>query len=198
MRDIPRTDIKVISPGHSGVLADQHHAAFLRDSWFNPTSVSGPTIYIIDLRGNLASVSFLHELILPLGQSIKGGAYDHPVQIVVITHDPADADFLGYLAKAHSLPLYVERSANLPPLNALYAAQPVGDLTSTEHTTLNLVLELGGTVSVGRFANGVGIGHTAAGNRLVNLTEKGYLYRFTQPQREGHVYVHPCSYGQKG
>ena len=40
-------------------------------------------------------------------------------------------------------------------------------------------------------ADRAGIEATAAGNRLVNLVRKGYVYRWERPRREGDLFVDP-------
>ena len=190
---VPQPKFRFVSPGTTGVMVDRRQAAFLRDQFFPPiTAISEPTIAVLNLTGVFPSPGFLQDLILPLAQRIRGGLYSQ-LKLFVITHDVGVADFLSYLAKEQDLALFVVApSDSASPLSeALSSACPLGDLTSTEKTTLNILVQLGGTVTASEFARNVGIEATAAGNRLVNLTQKGFLFRFEQPQREGHLYVDP-------
>jgi hypothetical protein len=184
-------------PGGTGIMVDRRLAALLRDQYFSPdTAINEPTIGILDLTGVLPTPSVLQDLILPLMQRIRGGLYSQ-LKLFVITHDHGVADFLSYLAKEQDLALFVALSSPEPVTlysKALHSAHPVGDLTSTEQTTLNVLIQLGGTVTASDFGRSVGIGSTAAGNRLTNLFEKGFLYRYPQTQREGYVYVDPRSF----
>lgn len=191
---MPLPRIRMYAPGTRGILVDRCQATFLRDHFLPPTAVPEPTVAVLDLTGVFPSPSFLQDMILPLAQRIHGGVYGQ-LKLAVITHDTGVADFLGYLAHVHNLALFVATWSDLlsPAMLALHDAQPVGDLTSTERTTLNVLVELGGTATASDLARVTGIEPTAAGNRLVNLTEKGFLYRFAQPQREGYIYVDPRS-----
>lgn len=192
---VPRIEIRQYSPGTTGIMVDRRQAAFLRDHFLPPTTAIGePTIAVLNLTGVFPSPGFLQDLILPLAQRIRGGLYSQ-LKLIVVTHDVGVADFLGYLAREHNLALFVVRPSDfLSPLSqSLPSAFPVGDLTSTERTTLNVLVQLGGTVTASELARGVGIEATAAGNRLVNLSQKGFLFRFEQAQREGHLYVDPLA-----
>jgi len=183
---VPRPQIRIISLGTGrGVWTDRHEAARFRDLYFPPTAVAGPTIAILDLTGVFPTPGVLQDFILPLAQRMRGGVYGQ-LMLVVRTHDDGVADFLSYLAKEHGLSIFTVLSSGMPG-----ATQPIGKLTSTEQTTLNVLVQLGGTVTASDLAHNIGIESTAAGNRLVNLVRKGFIYRVAQPRREGDLFVDP-------
>ena len=185
--DIRLPDVRLVFPGTAGLWADRHQAALLRELYFPRTAVSNPTIAILDLQGIFPTPGVLEDLILPIAQGIRGGVYG-PLLLVVSTPDRSVVDFLNYLARTRDVPLFV---VSYP--EQVRDAEPVGNLTSTDRTTLNVLMGVGGTVTASQLANRVGIEQTAAGNRLVNLANKGFLYRITQPGREGDLFVDPRS-----
>jgi len=182
--------VRVISvrPGTSGgVWVDRKSTAILRDQPFPPTAfgVAGPTVIDIDLTGMFPTPGVLQDFIVPLMQRIRGGIYDR-MTLFVRTHDKSVVDFLDMLAKLHNFAMFVRTS------NELYKESlPVGDLTGTERTTLNVLVDVGGAVTATELANDIGIEPTAASNRLVNLAKKGVVYRVSQPRREGDLFVDP-------
>jgi hypothetical protein len=186
---VPRPQIRVVALGTGrGVWTDRHEAARWRDLYFPPTAVERPTIAILDLTGVFPTPGVLQDFILPIAQGVRGGVYG-PLMLVVRTHDDGVADFLSYLAKQYGLSIFTISSAE--PSSGV---QAVGNLTSTDQTTLHLMVQLGGTVTASELARTVGIEPTAAGNRLVNLFKKGFLFRVAQPRREGDVFVEPRVY----
>lgn len=183
---VPRPSFWFVRPGTSGgVWTDRQLAVLLRERGFPATAVARPTVAVLDLTGVFPTPGVLQDLVLPLGRRIRGGEYG-PLVLMVKTHDTGVADFVSYLAKEHDLPLFVA-----PFPGALSEATPAGDLTSTEYTTLNIVHGLGGAVTASVLAESAGIEPTAAGNRLAKLYDKGYIYRFARPRREGDVYMDP-------
>ncbi len=183
--NLPKPEIRIIFPGTSGgIWADRHQAALTRDLYFPPTATKNQTIAILDLTGIIPSPGVLQDLILPLAQRIKGGIHGQ-FTLIVRTHDQGVADFIGYLAKEHNLNIFVVIFSH-----DLQEAQPVGNITNVELTTLNFVNFLGGKVTATELAQVAGIGKTAAGNRLVGLAEKGIVYRFEQA-RNGDLFIDP-------
>ena len=79
-----------------------------------------------------------------------------------------------------------------PPLD-LQQATPIGSLTSTEISTLDTVVMLGGHVTASALAETAGIRPSAATNRLVNLDREGYLLRQPRGRRDGDLYIEPRS-----
>lgn len=176
----------LVSVGTGGVLTSLKHAAQVRDMLFPPTALPTARVVVLDLNA-VPTPGYLEELILPLARGIRGGSYG-PLKLVVSTPDPGVVRFLHYLATAHDLPIYVTSRPD-----AIAEAKPVGDLTPTELETLDTLAERGGSITASELSTIIGIEATAAGNRLVNLARKGYVYRFTRPKREGDLFVDPRS-----
>lgn len=188
VHDVPTVSVRIVFPGTSGgIWADRPAAATLRDLNFPLTAVPAPTVAILDLTGVLPTPGVLEDYILPLAQRIRGGLYGQ-LMLVVRTHDTGVADFVDYLAKAHHLAMFVILSS---PTGV--ETRPVGDLTSTDQTTLNIVAGLGGQVTASELARDIGIGVTAAGNRLVNLAKKGYIYRISPAHQKGDRFMVPLA-----
>jgi hypothetical protein len=191
-RVFPRPKVRFYSPGTGGIFVDRQLAALWRDHFLPPTAFGEPTVAVIDLIGIFPTPSFLQDLVLPLAQRIRGGIYG-PLKLVIATHDVGVADFLSYLARAQGLSLFVSVPSNVlaSPVQLVQESQPVGDLTGTDKTTLNVLVDLGGATTASDLAHREGIELSAAGNRLTHLAEKGFVYRFAQSQREGYIYVDP-------
>ncbi len=96
------------------------------------------------------------------------------------------ADFVNDMAGANDVGLFLSTSSD-----NLEDARSLGDLTTTERATLELLKHFGGQATAAQLAERAGIEDTAAGNRLVNLVKKGYLYRFERTRREGNLFVDP-------
>jgi hypothetical protein len=124
-------------------------------------------------------------MLLPLAQRIKGGQYGEMV-LAVSTVDHGVADFIRYMAVVHDLPIFVTSDTD-----DLAGAEPAGNLTPTEKTSLRAIGQLGGKVTANELAKHLGVEATAAGNRLINLSKKGLVYRIERPRREGDLYIDP-------
>ena len=144
-------------------------------------------VLVLDLAGVTFTPSTLQELIIPLTQRIRGGEHG-TVRLVISTTDPGVGDFVRYIAQVHGLPLYLSQS----PFD-LWQGTPVGNLTTTERSTLDTIVVLGGQVTASRLAATEGIRPSAATNRLVRLDREGYLVRQPRGRREGDVYIDPRS-----
>jgi hypothetical protein len=169
-----------------GSLVDREEATAFRDKYFPPRPLSQPTAAVIDFSGMpTANPGRLRELVLPVAQGIRGGVYG-PMVLFVSTADAGLADFVNDLAIANDVGLFWSQTSD-----NLEDARPLGDLTTTERATLELLKELGGQATAAQFAERAGIEATAAGNRLVNLVRKGYLYRFERTRRDGDLFVDP-------
>lgn len=179
--------VRVVFVGTVGVVHDRKAAATLREERFPPTAAQGPTVAVLDLSGMIPTPGVLQELLVPLAQKIRGGAYG-PLVLVVCTTDQAVADVVGYLAKAHDLAMFVTSA----PEN-LRDAHPVGDLTPADLASFETLADLGGQATASQFALRAGLEQTAAGNRLVNLAKKGYIYRTARSRREGDLFIDPRS-----
>ena len=171
------------------LLKDREDAADIRDRIAARLNLTDdPQVLVLDLGGSAFTPSALQELILPLAQRIRGGEHG-TVRLVIRTSDLGVGDFIRYMAQAHQLPLYLSDS----PSNLLWEGTPLGDLTNTERSTLDTIVELGGRVTASRLADTESIKPSAATNRLVNLDREGYLVRKSRGRREGDLYIEPRS-----
>jgi hypothetical protein len=169
----------------TGDLSDPERAAQALVSTVPATVFKHPTTLVIDLRGKLLSPSALTELIVPLGQGIRGGAYGD-AKLVVATTDPAVQEFVALLASRYQIPMFVTNS----PEETLQA-HPVGDLTEADIETLEELRASGSVATVSSLAEAVGLQPTAANNRLVNVVRKGFVLRVKRGRDEGDLFVDP-------
>jgi len=146
---------------------------------------SGENIAVLDLGGAVFSPGSLQELLLPLARRVRAGEAG-AFTLVVVAEDPGVVDFVRMLAAAHGLSLYVTDR-----LDRIGQAEPVGRLTPTEKQTLDTLAALGGRATVSTFAHQMQMQVTAAGNRLTNLSHRGYLHREQRSRREGDEFVDP-------
>lgn len=175
--------------GTGGILSDLARAAELRDENYPPTEFPGPTTAVLDLAGITPTVAALRELVVPLGQRLRGGVLGE-VRLVIATPDRAVAEIVSLLAREHELPLFLATSSS--PADVA-RGEPAGDLTRTELDTLEELGSLGGGTTVASLAEAFNIEPTAAHNRLVNLTRKGYVYRLHRGRRRGDLFMDPRS-----
>ena len=192
---VSATEVRVITLGTGAeVWSDRSGASFLRDRYFPPTAVDRPTIAVLELSAE-PTIGTLQEFLLPLGRRIRGGEYGQ-LFLVVRSDDEAVAGFVRYLSREYDLPIFVGSSSS----GVGGAVTPAGDLTSTDEATMDALRSLGGVSTPPQLAETIGIEPTAAGNRLVNLARKGYVYRVSRPRRQGDLYVDPWAYraGAKG
>lgn len=165
---------------------DRTVATDFRTRNFPPGPVTPLTATVIAIDGTpTANPGPLRELVLPVAQAIRGGVYGQTVLFVSSAMDGV-GDFLQDLAFANDVGLYWSENPD-----DLKSARPVGDLTPTERSTLELLKDVGGRATASDLAERAGIESTAAGNRLVNLVRKGYVYRWERPRREGDLFVDP-------
>lgn len=173
--------------GTGGILADLDRTVELRDRQLPPTALHGLTTVVLDLSGMTPTPGPLRELILTLGQRVRGGVYG-TTKLIVATPDPAVAEMVDLLAGAHGLSLYLAVSSNEEDVRD---AKPAGDLTLTEQQTLSGLMAFGGRATVASFADHLGIEPTAVNNRFANLDRKGYIHRHKRARRAGDVYFDP-------
>jgi hypothetical protein len=171
----------------TGDLTDPALAIHVLTDLVPETSNSGPHLAILDLRGKLLSPASLRQLIVPLGQGIRGGTYGD-LKLVVIASDPAIFEQIGLLAREHLLPIYLATSRDPADVEE---ATPVGDLTAAELETLNQLRQLGGMATVSRLAEMMNLEATATTNRVVNVEKKGYVHRIRRGRQQGDLFVDP-------
>src|SRR5579862_845641 len=168
----------------TAVYPDRHQVARYRDHEFPPTATDWERIFCINLEGGFFSPGALMEMVVPLGQAIRRGAYGSAA-LVVISSDVGTIEFLEALAQKHELPMFLSASPGAP----LSDARPIGALTTSEMETYGLIRGAGGEVTSSRVADLAGIEVNAAVNRLSALAKKGYVHRVARSRREGDVFV---------
>ena len=168
----------------TAVYPDRHQMAQYREREFPPTATDWERVFCINLEGGFFSPGALMEMIVPIGQAIRGGVYGSAA-LVVVSSDDGTVAFLEALAQKHELPIFLSRSADSP----LSDARPVGALTTAEMETYGLIRSAGGEVTSSGVADLAGIEVNAAVNRLSALARKGYVHRVARSRREGDAYV---------
>jgi hypothetical protein len=180
----PETEVRVITLGTGEYIwNDRSGASFLRDRYFPPTAVDRPTIAVLEI-GAEPTMGTLKEFLVPLAQRIRGGAYGQ-LFLVVRTQDDDVAEFVRYLSREYDLAMFISSAGPEE------GATPAGDLSSTEEATIAALRSLGGASTPPQLAQAIGIESTAAGNRLVNLERKGYVYRIGRARRQGDLFIDP-------
>jgi hypothetical protein len=129
----------------------------------------------------------LQNMLVGIGEDARAGRYGS-FSFIVSTQDEATKNVVTDIATSRDLAIFVSSSAT-----ELDQAEPVGTLTAKDRETLNLVLNVGGTVTAAEFAEKFGIEQTTAGNRLVALNRKGYLQRVERPHPIGDQFIDPRS-----
>lgn len=175
------------------VYPDCYQVARYREQEFPPTATERERIFWINLEGGFFSPSALMEMIVPLGQAVRGGAHGS-VAVVVVSSDVATLEFLEALAQKHELPIFL----SLSPAAPLSEARPVGALTGAELETYGLIRSAGGEVTSSRVADIAGIEVNAAVNRLSALARKGYIHRVPRSRREGDAFIDLLSAAEQG
>jgi hypothetical protein len=152
-----------------------------------PTAFASPTTIVLDLGSVSPTSSALREVIVPLGQSMKGGTYG-PMRLVIAVRDEATSELIDLLAKHYDLPIFLAKSTSV---NDVASARPGGTLTTTEHETLVELMRSGGWSTVSSLSSQFGLENSATTNRLVGLERKGYLFRIARNRRSGDYFVDP-------
>src|SRR5205814_251941 len=186
-----KTRAKIHYLGTGGDLLDPGFTSQVREDLLQRFADSAESIAVLNLGGAVFSPGSLQELLLPLARRLRAGE-PHPLALVVIAEDRGVADFVRMLAATHGLTLYI---SNRP--DRVGEAEPAGRLTPTERQTIDTLAALGGRVTVSTFAHQLQMQVTAAGNRLSNLADRGYLQREQRSRREGDEYVDPRSEAQQ-
>jgi hypothetical protein len=168
----------------TAVYPDRHQMAQYREREFPPTATDWERVFCINLEGGFFSPGALMEMIVPIGQAVRGGVYGSAA-LVVVSSDDGTVAFLEALAQKHELPIFLSRSPDSP----LSDARPVGALTTAEMETYGLIRSAGGEVTSSGVADLAGIEVNAAVNRLSALARKGYVHRVARSRREGDAYV---------
>jgi DNA-binding MarR family transcriptional regulator len=183
---VPTRQVRFLG-GTTGRLDDPHHAAELRDQQLPPTAWSAPTTAVLDISGSQPAPAALREIVLTLGQRVRGGVYGD-MKIVIAVEDEAVAEVIRLLGREYDLPLFLSRSSRPEDIER---SEPLGELTRGERETLDELREVGGGATVAALAGAIGIAASAANNRLTNLERKGYVYRLKRARSHGDIYVDP-------
>lgn len=182
---VPEPSRRVVHVSTS-TLTDRAKAAAYRVEQFPPQPMQRLSATVLAINGSpTVNPGPLRELVLPLAQGIRGGVYGQNVLFVSSAFDGVK-EFVRDLAVANEISLYWTSSPD-----RLEDATPLGEVTPTELETLQAVRDAGGGITVSDLATRTGLEPTAAGNRLVNLAKKGYVYRLERPRREGDLYIDP-------
>lgn len=152
-----------------------------------PHTVSDtPVTFVIDFGDLDMTTEALREIIVPLGQQLRGGVYGSNTSIVIRTAREELSEIIGLLARSHDFPMFVTHEPN-----DIWGAWPTGDVTQSDVETLSQLRILGGRGSAAELAGSLGIAANAANNRLANLERKGYVFRQQRGRRQGDEYVDP-------
>jgi hypothetical protein len=171
----------------TGDLSDPETAAQCRDASVPATAFPSPTTIVLDLSGKLLSPSALKELIVTMGQRLRGGSYGD-ARMVVATSDPAVHEMIALLASHYQIPVYL---ASSPATNDVFHAVPAGDLTEADVETLEELRVAGSVITASSLAGAIGLQATAANNRLTNVERKGFVLRVRRGRDEGDLFVDP-------
>lgn len=165
---------------------DRGQVAFFRERDFPATVASLPRIFCLNLEDGFFAPGALKDLILPIAQGIRGGAYGQAI-LVVASSDDGVIDYLEGLAQRYELTLFL-----LPGMSSPLAdARPVGSLTPAEAQALELMKQAGGQATSSALAQLAGVEVNAAVNRLRGVSDKGYVCRVEKPKRQSDVFFDP-------
>jgi DNA-binding MarR family transcriptional regulator len=185
------TRAKIHYLGTGGNLLDPGVTSQICESLLQRLAQSAESVAVLDLGGAVFSPGSLQALLLPLARRLRAGE-PRPLALLVIAEDRGVADFVHMLAATHGLTLYISHRPD-----RVGDAEPAGRLTPTERQTIDTLAALGGRVTVSTFAHQMQLQVTAAGNRLSNLADRGYLQREQRSRREGDEFVDPRSEAQQ-
>jgi predicted transcriptional regulator len=178
---------RVYSPDTGSLLTPEGVADFIAEL-VPQTKAGAPEVAILDLRGQPPlTVGVLQELLLPLGQRLRGGAYGD-LKVIIVASEAATRNYVELVAEAHHFPIFVADSVEEDEVED---AEPVGDLTEADLDTMNVLHEIGGSTTVSQFADWVGLEPSAANNRLTNVDRKGYVLRIRRGRKKGDLYIDP-------
>ena len=180
-------DVKFVPAGTGSVVWDNPHAEQLIQRFMPYDRKHGPMIGILDIAELRPTPAVLRDVVVTVGEDIKAGRYGD-FSFFISCNDADTQSLIGDLAKSRNIAVFLSTSTV-----ELEGAEPVGALTTADYETLELVREMGGTITALGFSNSVGIEKTAAGNRLSSLHRKGFLQRVERPHPAGDLYADPRS-----
>jgi len=181
---------RIIRAATGGRVVDRAHASVKANLLIPPAPVGSPETFVLDLGEDEFEILALQNLLLPLAERVRSGFYG-AAKLVVSARDVGVALFVDYLAVKHAMAIFLSTGTTA---DALRDARPAGNLTATELVTLEAMLSSGGPgITASALAERFGIELTAAGNRLVNLEKRGFVYRVRQAGRDGDRFIDPRS-----
>jgi len=142
-------------------------------------------LYLLDLNAVQPTLGVLEAALRELAKDVRAGRYGQSA-IVVSSQDPAIQRYVALVAAAENLPIYVSGSTTT---FSLMQARPAINLSRTDSETLDVVMDMGGSVSASQVADRLHLRPTAAINRLNSLVGKGLLHKQPQSGRKGDLYV---------
>lgn len=145
-------------------------------------------VLLVDFKDARVMTDTLVDILTPLARAVRG-ARRGELLLVVATSEPGVAQVAEMFAVAEDVPMFVTNS-----IEEIARARPVGKLTPAESDSLQWMDRLGGRVTVSGFARAADLEQTAAGNRLANLSRRGYVQRVPRSRRDGDEYVTPAYY----
>lgn len=174
------------SVGHGQLVGDAAEAVAELASVFQVlTSLGTPLTLVLDLGDRDFTTSALQAVLSHVGQALRGGGF-RDTRVVFVASNPAVVEFVRLLAEANGFPFYVAASRSEIP-----SARPVGDLTTSEEETLDVLRRLGGRATAAELGQAMGLAPSAANNRLNALDRKGYLLRVRRHRRQGDDFLDP-------
>lgn len=186
MNDI-HFDIKIVPAGTGPMVWDDPVPTRLVERWMPKNKQHGPMIGILHLGAVRPSANVLRDVVVTIGEDIRAGRYGD-FTFVISSKDDGTKSVISDIASAQDIPIFISCSST-----DLEGAQLVGDLTTKDRQTMDLVLRAGGTVTAAELGDQLGTEQTTAGNRLIALHKKGYLQRIERPHPYGDLFVDPRS-----
>lgn len=178
--------LPIAETGH--VITGQAVPALVR--WELDDLMGAPqrAMLLIDFKDARVMTDTLVDILMPLARAVRAARHGELV-LVVATSDAGVAQVAEMFAVAQDVPMFVTTS-----IEDVTRARPVGKLTPAESDSLRWMDRLGGRVTVSDFARATDLEQTAAGNRLANLSRRGYVQRVPRSRRAGDEYLTPAYY----
>lgn len=145
-------------------------------------------VLLVDFKDARVMTDTLVDILTPLARAVRAARHGE-LLLVVATSEPGVAQVAEMFAVAMDVPMFVTSS-----VEEVTHARPVGKLTPAESDSLQWVNRLGGRVTVSGFAKATDLEQTAAGNRLANLSRRGYVQRVPRSRRDGDEFITPAYY----
>ena len=187
LSDAARYDVRYVPAATGPSVWDDPFADQLVHRFMPPDRKHPPMLGVIDLDAARPTPSVLQRVVVSIAEDVKAGRYGS-CSLVYCSQDEDTRTVIGDIAESQNVAVFL-----CSTYDDLMYAEPVGDLTARDHETLDMVLEAGGTVNALDLSTQVGIEKTAAGNRLVSLQKKGYVFRVERPHPAGDLFIDPRS-----